>query len=98
MARPLLCLAFLCALAAESASANTKDCGGNAFTFAEVVEGRRAARRPIVSTPESLCADLIEDRPPTMDSLSLTIGDPSAAAPRRQTGPVLPGQQRRTRE
>jgi hypothetical protein len=78
-------LAFL-VLAASPAGANTKDCGENAFTFAEVVEaapGTRS-RSPVVSVPDSLCADLIEDRKGGLGSLSLQVGDPYSGTTRRR--------------
>jgi hypothetical protein len=65
-------------MAASAAEANTLGCGDNAYTYAEVVTrppGVRA-RGPIVSMPESLCADLIEARPRGVDSLSVHIGEP----------------------
>ena len=78
-------------LAATPAAANTKDCGENAFTFAEVVEAQGGTRTkgPVVSVPDSLCADLIEDRKPGLGSLNLQIGDPyGTVAPRRRGGTV----------
>src|SRR3954453_7665095 len=79
--RPMMkpcCLAALLALAAPGAAlGNSPGCGENAFTYAEVVEAKPATRRagPIASVPDSLCADLIEDRPRPINSLTLTIGD-----------------------
>ncbi|HEX8664536.1 MAG TPA: hypothetical protein VF744_10955 [Beijerinckiaceae bacterium] len=72
-------------LAASPAAANTKDCGENAFTFAEVVEAQSGtrARSPVVSVPDSLCADLIEDRKSGLGSLNLQVGDPYGTARRR---------------
>jgi hypothetical protein len=73
------CLAALLALAAPGAAlANSPGCGENAFSYAEVVEAKPAARKtgPLVSVPDSLCADLVEDRPRQINSLNLTIGDP----------------------
>ena len=69
--------------------ANTVDCGGNSFSFTEVVPPHRARLRkePIRVGPDSLCADLIEDRPQAIESIQLSI-DPAA---RRQDGPVPPG-------
>ena len=76
------CLAALLALAAPGAAlANSPGCGENAFTYAEVVEAKPAAGRggPLVSVPDSLCADLVDDRPRQINSLNLTIGYPGTA-------------------
>ena len=69
------------------AAANTTGCGENAFTFAEVVEARPGERHrgSIVSVPDSLCADLVEDRKPSIGALNLLIGEPSAT-PRGSPG------------
>jgi hypothetical protein len=74
-------LAFV-SLFGGPALANTVGCGENAFTHAEVVEGKPGAsgKGPITSVPDSLCADLIEDRTPTIGSLNLQIGDPNGSA------------------
>lgn len=78
-------------LATFPAAANTLDCGDNAFSKGEVVTrppGIRA-RGPITSVPDSLCADLIEDRPRTIESLSVHVGGrPDESRP----GPSRPGQ------
>ncbi|HEX8166129.1 MAG TPA: hypothetical protein VF601_10120 [Beijerinckiaceae bacterium] len=73
-------------LAPLPAAANTTGCGGNAFTFAEVVEARPGTRAagPVMSVPDSLCADLVEDRKPAVGSLNLQIGDPYGPATRRR--------------
>ena len=76
---------FIIAAALSSpAAANTAGCGENAFTFAEVVEARPGERHKgaIVSVPDSLCADLVEDRKPGIGALNLQIGEPSASAAR----------------
>ena len=90
-----LCLALSLGLVAPSALANTVGCGDNAFTYAEVVEAKRGVRTkgPLTSVPDTLCADLIEDRPRQIESLSIQIGDgpfssptiqgPARSAPRR---------------
>lgn len=72
---PILCL-FLAA--ASPAAANSAGCGDNAFTFAEVVEHAPGARSrgPVMTVPDSLCADVIEDRGPGIGSLSVHIGEP----------------------
>jgi hypothetical protein len=86
MPRVVLILAAI-AFAAPAA-ANTTGCGENAFTFAEVVEAQPGERHKgsIISVPDSLCADLIEDRKPSIGSLNLQIGDPYATAPGRSPG------------
>ena len=68
--------------------ANTVDCGGHSFSFAEVVPPRRAKLRnePIRVGPDSLCADLVEDRPQAIESMQFTI-DPTAG---RQSSPAPP--------
>ena len=79
---------FIIATALSSpAAANTAGCGENAFTFAEVVEARPGERHKgaIVSVPDSLCADLVEDRKPSIGALNLLIGEPSAT-PRGSPG------------
>jgi hypothetical protein len=79
----------LLVLAAAPAAANTRDCGENAFTFAEVVEAQGGTTRPkgpVMTVPDSLCADLVEDRKPALGSLNLQIGDPSGTATPRGRG------------
>jgi hypothetical protein len=80
-------------LAAAPAAANTKDCGENAFTFAEVVEAQPGTRTkgPVVSVPDSLCADLVDDRKPALGSHNLQIGDPYGSSGRtRRDRPARP--------
>ncbi|MGU3538930.1 hypothetical protein [Methylobacterium sp. A54F] len=38
-------------------------CGGNAYSSAQVIEGRPARHGPITSVPDTLCADLDGPRP-----------------------------------
>ncbi|GEP04961.1 hypothetical protein [Methylobacterium oxalidis] len=38
-------------------------CGGNAYSSAQVVEGRPPRRGPLTATPDTLCADLAGPRP-----------------------------------
>jgi hypothetical protein len=88
--RPAFLALFVLA-ASPAAAANIKDCGGNAFTFAEVVEAQPGtrARGPVMTVPDSLCADLIDDRKSVLGSLNLQIGDPyGTATPRRREGTV----------
>jgi hypothetical protein len=74
------------------ARANTVDCGGNSFSFAEVAPPRRTKLRnePVRVGPDSLCVDLIEDRPQAIESMQFTI-DPTAG---RQRNPASPGTDR----
>ena len=69
-------------LLASPALANAAGCGENASTYAEVVEARPGAqpKGPITSVPDSLCADLVEDRKPAIGSLNLQLGDPNGGA------------------
>jgi hypothetical protein len=49
-------------------------CGGNSASFAEVrPPSRKAKRGPIVVVPDSLCADLIEDRRGAVRSIDVMI-------------------------
>jgi hypothetical protein len=85
---PVIVLLMLCR--PGEGRANPVDCGGNSISFAEVVPPHRAKLRnaPIRVGPDSLCADLIEDRPQAIESIQLSI-DPAAG---RQSSPVPPGQ------
>jgi len=87
---------FLC-LAAGTAQANTIDCGGNSYSFAEVVTAPRAKaskggsppavrrRGPIEVMPDSLCADLIEHRRQAFEptQMDVEIPLPGGTRPRR---------------
>jgi hypothetical protein len=64
------------------AGANTVGCGGNSVSYAEVARPRAGARArarhaPLQALPDSLCADLVEERPRQIESLHLSI-DPRA--------------------
>ena len=81
-------------LAASPAAANTVGCGDNAFSHAEVVKRPAGARAggPLTSVPDTLCADLIEDRPRPVESLSVHIGPEGARpGPGRPVGSDRPG-------
>ena len=67
---------LIAAALSSPAAANTTGCGENAFTFAELVEARPGERHKgaIVSVPDSLCADLVEDRKPGIGVLNLYRG------------------------
>ncbi|HEY8383359.1 MAG TPA: hypothetical protein VIL09_14520 [Microvirga sp.] len=69
---------------ARPASANPVECAGlNAFSHAEVVEGRSALVKdhpegrprggPIEVVPDSLCPDIVEVRPRAIESLSIML-------------------------
>ena len=79
---------IIAASLSSPAAANTTGCGENAFTFAEVVEAQPGERHKgaIMSVPDSLCADLVEDRKPGIGVLNLQIGEPSATPPRGSPG------------
>jgi hypothetical protein len=67
-------------LASTGAGANTIGCGGDAFSSAEVVGARQSAkpgtarRGPVTAAPDTLCADLSEDRPAARPSFDVMIG------------------------
>ena len=64
---------FLLAIPAFAAGGD-RHCGGDAYSFAEVVTtGRSARRRPIVSVPETLCADVTSGRDRRIESLSIYL-------------------------
>jgi hypothetical protein len=74
--------AALVAAGVSPARANTVDCGGNSYSYAEIrgafpAKGRRG---PIVALPDSLCADLIERRRRPSRALDIVI-DPRSQAP-----------------
>jgi hypothetical protein len=80
MIRFLVMLAGLLPLPGAEALANTLECGGNSFSYAEVLtnRGRKPPQGPIQVVPDSLCADLIEHRRSAIRSLDVTI-DPRAS-------------------
>ncbi|GJD84670.1 hypothetical protein [Methylobacterium haplocladii] len=64
---PLLVLLLTCAATASQGgelSAGGSDCGGDAFSSAQVVEHRPPRRGPLTATPDTLCADLAPQQPP----------------------------------
>ncbi len=84
-------------LAASAAGANTVGCGDNAFSRAEVVSRAPNARAggPVTTVPESLCAELIEDRPRSIESLSVHIGErPAGTRPGPSRSEPIPAQNR----
>jgi hypothetical protein len=60
---------------AVGAHANTLGCGGNSVSYAEVAprHGGTPRKGPIQVLPDSVCADLVEERRPDIESLHLTI-------------------------
>lgn len=61
----LLVLAALLApgaAAGDSLSTDSSSCGGNAYSSAQVIEGRPPRRGPITAVPDTLCADLAAPR------------------------------------
>ncbi|NEU12357.1 hypothetical protein G3T14_09440 [Methylobacterium sp. BTF04] len=65
MLRRLVILAGLVAAAPAAGaplSSDTAGCGGDAYSSAQVVEGRPARRGPITAMPDTLCADLSAPR------------------------------------
>lgn len=60
----LALLALLCAspAAAQPLSAGA-DCGGDAFSSAQVIEHRAPRRGPLTAVPDTLCADLAPQYP-----------------------------------
>ncbi|KQO44960.1 hypothetical protein [Methylobacterium sp. Leaf85] len=44
-------------------STDISPCGGDAYSSAEVIEGQRSRRGPLVAMPDTLCADLAPQRP-----------------------------------
>jgi hypothetical protein len=86
---PFLIAGFVVFGFAGSVRANTVECGENSVSFAEVAPSHngkthrgKPRKGPIEVMPDSLCADLIEDRPQAIESLQLTL-DPRAQQPQR---------------
>ncbi|MCJ2079004.1 hypothetical protein MKK64_08210 [Methylobacterium sp. E-025] len=51
--------------AAAPLEAGASPCGGNAYSSAEVTEGRGRRRGPLTAVPDTLCADIETGQPPT---------------------------------
>ncbi|MBB5764517.1 hypothetical protein ABEV34_25485 [Methylorubrum rhodesianum] len=87
----LLCLAppLLAAPAAWAGESLTTgpDCGPDAFSSAQVIEGRPPRRGPLTAMPDTLCTDLTPQQPqPRIDiyaypSLGAPAGAPGAGIP-----------------
>jgi hypothetical protein len=80
MRRSCIGLAALCfftapALADGPGSAES-GCGGDAYSFAEVVPAQRGVRRhgPIMVMPDTLCADLAGSPATRIESLNVFLG------------------------
>ncbi|UMY16420.1 hypothetical protein MMB17_17155 [Methylobacterium organophilum] len=52
------------ALAEPLSAGGPPDCGGDAFSSAQVVENRPARKGPLTAMPQTLCADLAPQQPP----------------------------------
>ena len=83
-----LCLGPLPAVADGKAGA----CGGDAYTFAEVVPAQRGVRQrgPITVLPDTLCADLAAGPSTRIDSLNVYVDPRGAGAERPQSGVPAP--------
>ena len=82
-------LSALCVMSAgaEALSSGPPDCGGDAFSSAEVIEKRPARHGPLTAVPQTLCADLTPQQPPA----NVEIGIFPSLAPRHgMPGPSAP--------
>jgi len=87
----------LCLLAlAAPAAANTVGCGRNGVSYGEVDAPPPGRRGVIEAWPDSLCADLIERRRRSFDSLDIVV-EPPASADGGSTSPDRPTWRRRQR-
>lgn len=85
---------LLLATAVQAAPLETQGgCGGNAYSSAQVTEGRPARKGPLVAMPDTLCADLDGPRPNVDIQIygvpGIGSGDgpaPYEGSPRRGTG------------
>ncbi|MBB2963940.1 hypothetical protein [Methylobacterium sp. R2-1] len=67
------------------------DCGPDAFSSAQVIEGRPPRRGPLTAMPETLCTDLTPQQPqPRIDIYAY----PSLGAPAGEPGPGVPYERR----
>jgi hypothetical protein len=75
-------------------AAPPEDCGGDAYSFAEVVEGGPPRRGPVTSRPDTLCADVVDARRGEVGPISIypnvtppgRDGDPEPEPGRRRPG------------
>ena len=91
-------LAGLCLLPVP-ALASGNDCGGDAYTYAEIVPAQRGRglKGPIMVLPDTLCADLAASPNARIESLNVFIDPRGPAEERAQTGlptPAAPFRQR----
>lgn len=49
---------------ADPLTAGGPDCGGDAFSSAQVIEKGPPRRGPLIATPQTMCADLEPQQPP----------------------------------
>ncbi len=66
-----------------------RDCGGDAYTFAEVVPAQRGVRtrEPIMVLPDTLCADLTASPATRIESLNVFIDPRAPAEEQAKVGP-----------
>lgn len=59
------------------------DCGGDAFSSAQVIERRPPRRGPLTAMPDTLCTDLVPQQPqPRIDIYAYpSVGAPAGTAP-----------------
>lgn len=81
---------------AETLSTDGSTCGGNAYSSAQVIEGRPARRGPLTSVPDTLCADLEAPRSSTRIEIYGVPGQSGAGGVGSEDGsaPYDGGQQR----
>ncbi len=82
----LALLAPASACAGGSLSAGS-DCGPDAFSSAQVIEGRPPRRGPLTALPDTLCTDLTPQAPPPRIDILVT---PGLGAPAGGPGPGVP--------
>ncbi len=83
------------AAAADGRDSARTDCGGNSYSYVEVVPPGPRQRDPIFWVPDTLCADLAGNRAVRIDSLNIYLGNggsqqPSIGFPRSPTPPIPP--------
>ncbi len=64
-------------------AAPPEDCGGDAYSFAEVVEGASPRRGPLTSRPDTLCADIVDGRRHGVGPIAIY---PNVTPPSREAG------------
>ncbi|MCJ2033809.1 hypothetical protein [Methylobacterium sp. J-068] len=86
-----LILGAALALAAPPATAGSvlstgPDCGGDAYSSAQVVENRPPRRGPLTAVPDTLCADVAPQGPRTPVEIGIYPSLGSSGMPRRDGG------------